>query len=69
MFAAERMYAMSRALTIFGMVVAGLMAFVFSFDLALGFPFDRADKTMDICFLLCAGILGYLSWATMREVR
>ncbi|MFV2069705.1 MAG: hypothetical protein ACC645_22290 [Pirellulales bacterium] len=60
---------MPRSLAIFGMVVAGLMGFVFAFDLALGFPFSRADTTMDVCFLICAGILAYLSWATLREVR
>jgi hypothetical protein len=35
--------------------------------LALGFPFYRASMTMDICFVICAAILGYMSWATLRE--
>jgi hypothetical protein len=69
MFASERIHAMPRALTIFGMVVAGLIAFVFAFDLALGFPFYKASLMMDICFLICALLLGYLSWATYREQR
>jgi hypothetical protein len=69
MFAMERMYTMARALTIFGMVVAALTVFVFAFDVALGFPFDRASVHMDVCFILCALILAYLSWVTLREQR
>jgi len=58
---------MARALTIFGMVVSGLMLAVFALDLALKLPFSRANWLMDACFVLCAAILGYLSWSTFRE--
>jgi hypothetical protein len=60
---------MPKALTIFGMVVAGLTALAFTFDLALKFPFNRAHWQADVCFLICAVIVAYLSWTTLREQR
>ncbi len=58
---------MPKALTISGMVVAVLLLFLFGLDLALQIPFSRASKAMDIVFLLCAAVLGYMSWTTYRE--
>jgi hypothetical protein len=60
---------MPKALTVMGMVVAGLIALVFVFDLVLAVPFYKANKTMDVCFIICALILGYLSWSTFKEQR
>jgi hypothetical protein len=40
---------------------------MFGLDLALGFPFGRVAPTMDILFLVCAAMLGYMSWSTYRE--
>jgi threonine/homoserine/homoserine lactone efflux protein len=60
---------MPKALTIIGMTVAGLLLLLFGADLALGFPFQRANVTMNVLFLLCACVLGYLSWASFREQK
>ena len=60
---------MSKAMTIVGMVVAGLVGLVFVLDLAVGIPFDRANSVMDIGALIGAAILGYLSWDAMRDIR
>jgi hypothetical protein len=60
---------MGKAMSIAGMVVAGLIAFVFAFDLVLGFPFGGANKVIDGGFLVCGAILGYLSWNAFRDVR
>ena len=60
---------MSKALTIVGMVVAGLVALLFAVDLAVGIPFSRASMMMDIGALIAAAILGYLSWDALRDVR
>jgi hypothetical protein len=60
---------MSKAMTILGMVVAGIVGLVFILDLAVGIPFDRANMVMDIGALIAAAILGYLSWDALREVR
>lgn len=59
---------MARALTVSGMVVAGLVLLFFGLDLALGIPFSRQSLVFDVGFCLCAGILGYLSWSTWREL-
>jgi hypothetical protein len=60
---------MSKALTILGMVVAGLVGVVFALDLAAGFPFSRANVTMDVGAIIAAVILGYLAWDAFRDVR
>lgn len=59
---------MPKALTISGMVVAGLVLLVFLLDLAIKIPFGRASLLMDIGFLLSAVILAYMSWSTYREL-
>lgn len=60
---------MSKALTIVGMVVAGLIGLVFAVDWVAGFPFHGADWRMNLGALLGAGLLGYLSWDAMKDVR
>ncbi len=60
---------MPKAMTIAGMVVAGLIGLVFAADLILSVPFSGASKLMDIGSLIAAGLLGYLSWNVMREIR
>lgn len=58
---------MPKALTIIAMVVAALVLLVFVLDLAISFPFARANKVMDVGFIVCALMLGYLSWMAYRE--
>ena len=58
---------MPKILTIIGLTVSALMGVVFAFDLALGFPFRRANTGMDIAFIFCGAVLAYLSWTAMRE--
>ena len=58
---------MAKALTILGMVVALLIFSLFGLDLAIGIPFAKANIMMDVGAIICAGILGYLSWATFQE--
>lgn len=60
---------MSKALTIAGMVVSGLVALVFAVDLAVGIPFDKASILMDVGAIVAAALLGYLSWDALREIR
>jgi hypothetical protein len=60
---------MAKAMTIAGMVVAGLLLFAFGFDLVLGFPFGGEQWPMDLGFVVCSGILGYLSWDAFRECK
>jgi len=58
---------MAKALTILGMVVAVLIFCLFAVDLAILIPFQRASIPMDVLSILCAAILGYLSWTTYKE--
>jgi hypothetical protein len=51
------------------MVVAGLIGLAFAADLILSVPFSGASTLMDIGSLFAAGLLGYLSWNAMREIR
>ena len=60
---------MARGLTILGMVVAVLLLILFSLDLAIKLPFDRANVFMDVAYLICALCLGFVSWSTMRELE
>jgi hypothetical protein len=58
---------MPKALCIVGMVISGLLLLIFGADLAIRFPFGRVNTLMSVCFVVCALVLGYLSWATYRE--
>jgi len=58
---------MPKVLAISGMVVAGLLLLMFGLDLAVWFPFGHASRMIDVVFLLCSAILGYMSWSTYRE--
>lgn len=60
---------MSKALTIFGMVVAGLLTLMFTLDLVAGIPFGSAQMTMNIGGIIAGMILGYISFSTFREQR
>jgi len=60
---------MAKVLTVSGMVVAVLLLLLFGLDLALKIPFSRVSWVIDACFVVCAIILGYLSWSVMREQR
>ncbi len=60
---------MSKALCLVGGVVAALLLLVFGLDLATQFPFHRISPLMDIGILVCALMLGYGSWSTLREQR
>ena len=58
---------MPKVLCLTGMVIAILILLLCSLDLVVSFPFQRINTTMDVVFLVCAVILGYLSWSTLRE--
>lgn len=58
---------MAKALCILGIAISALVLIVFGLDLAMDTPFNGASKIMDIGFVICSGILGYLSWSTLRE--
>ena len=64
---------MPKALCYIGLAVAAVLLVVFGLELATAFildeafPFRGISLQMDIGFVFSAGVLGYLSWATLRE--
>jgi hypothetical protein len=58
---------MPKALCMSGLVVAGLVIILFAADLAVAVPFRRASAMMDVSLLVCAALLGLISWFTLRE--
>ena len=59
---------MPKVMTIMGMAVSVILLLLFGLDLAIGQPFGKASKIMDIGFVVCALLLFYISWATKREL-
>jgi len=58
---------MPKILSIFGMAVSAVLLVIFGMDLAMKFPFDGQSGAMDIGFLICAAVLGYMSWNSFRD--
>lgn len=67
---ASRGWVMDKKLCIGALVVAGVMLLLFLLDLILGFPFGGGSfLAIDIIGLLASGILAYLAFSTLRELR
>jgi hypothetical protein len=49
--------------------VAGLMLFLFVLDLALEWPFGRISTTVDVFSLLASGVLLYLAYDALKDLR
>ncbi len=60
----------SKRMVIGSMIAAGVVALMSIADLATGLPFSGTlTKTMDIMFILCASILGYLCWSCLKDTK
>lgn len=60
---------MPKALAILGMAIAVLLLVMFGLDALLGIPFGQsAGLVTDVGFLVCALILAYMSWNSLREL-
>ncbi|MEO1497789.1 MAG: hypothetical protein AAFV43_11625 [Planctomycetota bacterium] len=59
---------MAKALAIFGMLVALLLAVVFGLDAAIGVPFGKPSFFMSLAFSVSGLILAYMSWDAFRSV-
>ncbi len=60
---------MQKVLTIFGMVVSGLITLVFGLDAALQIPFGRPSWLMDIGMVVAGVLLLVASVLTYREIK
>ncbi|GBD34913.1 hypothetical protein HRbin36_00016 [bacterium HR36] len=58
---------MEKWLTLGSIIVSCLVLGVFLLDIIVGFPFHRSIF-LDICAMLAAGLIAYLSWDVYREV-
>jgi hypothetical protein len=60
----------SKNLVIGSMAAAGVVAVAAICDLVMGVPFGgEHTKMMDILFIICAGIVGYLAWSSYQELK
>jgi hypothetical protein len=65
---------MPRLLCLSGLVVAGLVLLLFLADLIMSFTggggiFSYPSLLMDIVFIICAGLLGYLAWVSLKDLK
>lgn len=51
------------------MGVAGLLVLLFLLDLVAGFPFGRASTMVDIVGLLAGGVVLYLGYDALKDLR
>lgn len=49
--------------------VAGLLLLLFLLDLFFRFPFHGISKAVDVISIICCGLLGYLAWDALTDVR
>ncbi|MFM8573201.1 MAG: hypothetical protein ACKOAU_16515 [Pirellula sp.] len=65
---------MPRILCLLGLVVAGLVGLLFLADLGMSFAgsggiFSYPSLMMDLAFIAASGMLGYLAWSALRELK
>lgn len=58
-----------KQVVIASMIVAAIVALAAIADLTIGVPFAGTSNTriMDILFIICAAIVGYLAWDAYRD--
>lgn len=59
----------SKALSLVGMIVSGLVVVLFLADLVAGFPFQRVSIGADVGFIVSGLIVAYASWSIMERPR
>jgi len=65
---------MPKLLCLTGLVISGLVFLLFTADLVVGLlgmgsVFWYPSLLMDIAFIICSGLLGYLAWTALRELK
>ncbi|QDT56855.1 hypothetical protein Pan44_49150 [Caulifigura coniformis] len=61
----------SKKMVVAAMICAGVVGVAALSDLIIGIPFAGRSQTMmfDIIMLVCAAIVGYLSWDAYKDLR
>ena len=49
--------------------VAGFLLLLFVLDLALKFPFGRLNAVVDVFIVAASGLVLFLSWDALRDLR
>jgi len=61
--------AMEKWLCLGSLVVAGLVLLLFLLDLLIKIPFGGINAVVSILCILAGGLLAYLSWDALRDLR
>jgi hypothetical protein len=70
MQAAVRGMSMEKRLCYVSLAVSVLLLVLFLPDMFLNFPFGKGISiTVDIIVVICALLLGYLSWNALKDLR
>jgi len=51
------------------MGISGLLLLLFLLDFLLGFPFSGVSKFVDILAIIACGIVLFLSWDALKDLR
>ena len=49
--------------------VAGVLLIAFILDIAMGIPFGSLSAVVDILGILACGLVGFLAWDALRDLR
>jgi hypothetical protein len=49
--------------------VSGVVLVLFVLDLAMGFPFGKLSTVVDIFAIIACGLVGYVSWDALQDLR
>ena len=49
--------------------VSGFLLLIFLLDLFLGFPFKGTSGFIDVLGILACGVVGYLGWDALRDLK
>jgi hypothetical protein len=60
---------MEKWLCLGSMGVAGLLVLLFLLDIVAAIPFGRLSVMIDIFGILIAGVVGYLAWDALKDLR
>jgi uncharacterized membrane protein len=60
---------MEKVLCWVAMAVSGLMLILFILDVAIKFPFGQTSVVVDILGVIACGVVGYLSWDAMKDLK
>jgi hypothetical protein len=61
--------AMEKWLCWTSMGIAGFLLLLFLLDLFLSFPFGGISSTVDVFSIIASGLVLYLAWDAMRDLR